>query len=110
MGDSTDEAERCRVITEVAVEQAMEKCGSEEAVREQLARMVGLEDRSLPGCDSILDGSLDESTLESSRQVREWVFCRAWEAVEEDGKTLSTAIAKSWAEVRAAGDELDVEV
>ncbi len=108
--EGDDEEKRCRLITEVAVEQAMEECGSEDAVREQLKRIVGLTDVDEPDCDAVLEEGLTEKTLLSTRQTRQWVMCRAWNLVQEEDKTLSTAVSKAWTEANAAGEEQDIEV
>lgn len=104
------ESDRCRVITEVAVERAMDKCGNEEAVRNQLLRIVGLDTEIDPDCDVALAEGLNEQTLESTRATRQWVMCRAWRLVQDEEKTLSTAVEKAWNEARAAGDEQGIEV
>lgn len=105
-----DENKRCRIITEVAVEQAMEACGTEEAVRDQLQRIVGLDGEPDPDCDAALAEGLNEETLQSIRGIRQWVMCRAWQLVQEQDKTLSAAVAKAWAEANGKGKEHDIEV
>jgi hypothetical protein len=110
MAQDTDEAERCRVVTEVAVERAMEKCGSEEAVREQLVRLVGLDEETDPDCEAALEEGLDGETLTSTRGTRQWVLCRAWQLVRDEEMTLSSATQKAWAEAKAEGDNQGIEV
>lgn len=105
------ETDECRLITEVAIEQAMESCGSEEAVREQLRRIVGLEgEEEDPNCNVALDEGLNEETLQSTKGTRQWVMCRAWELVQDNDMTLSSATSRAWNEAKARGDELGVEV
>lgn len=103
--------DRCRVITEVAVEQAMDKCGSREAVRNQLRRIVGLEDDGMdPDCEATLSEGLDEATLSNTRATRQWVMCEAWRLVDEEDMTISSAVSKAWAEANAAGEDAGIEV
>lgn len=105
------EDERCRVITEVAIEKAMDKCGSEQAVRNQLKRIVGLDDMDddVP-CEAVLESGLDVATLANTRETRQWVMCRAWNLVREEDMTLSAAVSKAWAEARSAGEDEGFEV
>ena len=110
MATEPDEDEKCRLVTEVAVEQAMEKCGTEDAVRNQLRRIIGLGEDMDPDCDMALAGELGEETLQSTRSTRQWVMCKAWEYVNEDEMTLSSAVSKAWAEANARGEELGIEV
>lgn len=118
-GDSTADSQpsdRCQAVTEVAMEQAMQKameeCGSEEAVRRQICRMVGMDDEEEPSrpCDEVLTDGLDSVTLSSMKLTREWVMCRAWQLVRNENKALSSAVSSAWAEARAKGDELGIEV
>lgn len=89
----------------------MDKCGSEEAVRNQLKRIVGLDDDGYdPNCEEALEEGLDEATLRNTRATRQWVMCEAWRLVDEEDMTLSSATAKAWAEARAAGEKVDIEV
>lgn len=107
----TEADERCRVITEVAIEKAMDKCDSEGAVKNQLARIVGLDDEDEhPDCESVLMSGLDVATLANTRETRQWVMCRAWEMVNDEEMTLSSAVSKAWAEARKAGEEEGFEV
>ena len=110
MSQEASEAEKCQVITEAAVQAAMEKCGSEEAVKEQLKRIVGFHDSDGdgepdPNCEMALAEGLNDETLESTRGTRQWVFCRAWQLVKEEEKTLSDAVSQAWAEAKAQADE-----
>lgn len=110
--ESTED-DRCRLITEVAMERAMDKCGSEEAVRRQLQRIVGLDEeepKEDAECEMVLNSGLDVKTLANTRRTREWVMCRAWKLVKEEEFTLSSAVTKAWAEARAKGEELGFEV
>lgn len=103
--------DKCRVITEVAMQKAMNKCGSEEEVKKQLRRIVGLDDgQDEEDCDAVLESGLDTRTLANTRETREWVMCRGWEIVRDDNETLSAAIERAWAEARAAGEERGFEV
>lgn len=109
----SDERDRCSVITEVAIEQAMDKCGSDEAVKDQLRRIVGFgsDDHGLEkDCQATLEEGLDKATLKNTRAIRQWVFCRAWELVRSENMTLSSAASKAWAEANAAGAEMGIEV
>lgn len=106
----SEEDERCQVITEVAIQQAMDKCGSEEAVYNQLRRIVGLDPDDDPDCTEMLSEGTSENTLSSTRATRQWVMCRAWEMVEEDEMSLSAAVSKAWSEAKVAGEEMDIEV
>lgn len=109
--EETDADERCRVITEVAIEKAMDKCDSEAAVKNQLARIVGLDDEDEhPDCSAVMASGLDVATLANTRETRQWVYCEAWRLVEEDEMTLASAVAKAWAEARQVGEEEGFEV
>jgi hypothetical protein len=111
MSDDTDDEDRCRVITEVAIEKAMDKCGSEEAVRRQLMRIVGMDDSALdPDCDAALEEGLTVETLASTRATRQWVLCRSWTLVQEDDETLSGAVSRAWSEAQKAGEDEGFEV
>lgn len=109
MAERSDD-ERCQILTEVAVEQAMEKCGSEEAVRNQLRRIIGLSEDYDPDCEAALEEGLNEETLASTRGTRQWVMCRAWDLVREEDRTLSAAVSQAWAEAQAEGEKQDIEV
>lgn len=104
--------EQCRVITEVAVQKAMDKCGSEQAVRKQLQRIVGLEvdDDWEDNCDQTLNKGLTMGVLKNGRRTREWVMCEAWRLVSEEEMSISAATEKAWAEARAKGEEMGIEV
>lgn len=110
--DFDDEDEKCRVVTQVAVQKAMDACGTEEAVREQLKRFVGLPGTEGvdPDCDASLDRGLDVQTLANNRATRQWVFCRAWEQVAKEDKPLAEAVEVAWAEARQAGEDKNIEV
>jgi hypothetical protein len=110
MAHEPSEEEKCRLVTEVAVEQAMEKCGSEEAVRRQLMRIVGLSEDLDPDCEASLEEGLDEPTLQSTRATRQWVMCRAWNLVQDEDRTLSAGVSQAWAEAKAEGDKQGYEV
>jgi hypothetical protein len=110
MSQETDEDEQCRLITEVALRRAMDECGSAEAVREQVRRVIGLDGDLDPDCETALEEGLDMSTLANTRQTRQWVFCRAWELIDTENIALSNAVEKAWAEARAAGQENNIEV
>lgn len=103
--DPTDD-DACAIATEVALEKAMERCGSEEAVRRQIGEMMGLPvDEPDPDCEAALEEGLDESTLASSRGTRQWVMCRAWQVYKDGDATLRGAIQQAWAEVEEANAE-----
>lgn len=111
MPEQASDDDRCRVITEVAIEKAMEKCGSEEAVHNQLRRLVGIDDDGVdPDCDAALERGLDVETLANTRATRQWVLCRSWELVTDEEKTISGAVQQAWAEAQAAGEEEGFEV
>jgi len=111
MSDSADDEDRCRVITEVAIEKAMDKCGSEEAVRRQLMRIVGMDDSAMdPDCEAALKEGLTVETLANTRATRQWVLCRAWGLVRDEGETLSGAVSRAWSEAQKAGEEEGFEV
>jgi len=104
--------EQCRVITEVAVQKAMNQCGSERAVRKQLQRIVGLEvdDDWDDNCDQTLNKGLTMSVLKNGRRTREWVMCRSWQLVSEEEMSISAATERAWAEARAEGEQKGIEV
>ena len=114
--ESRDEEEvdqECQVITEVAVQQAMNKCGSDEAVYNQLKRMVGLgmaDEYQEPECGMVLEKGLTLDVLTNSRRVREWVVCEAWRLVKDEDLSITEATEKAWAEARAEGEKNGIEV
>lgn len=110
MAQGTDD-DRCRMITEVAIEEAQKRCNSEDAVRAQLERIVGMDGMSAEtDCEAILDTDLGPEILDSTRRTRQWVMCRAWKLVNEDDMALASAVSQSWAEANAAGEEIGIEV
>lgn len=109
--DDEEQDDRCQVITEVAIEKAMDKCGSEQAVRNQLRRIIGMDESDDEAdCEMVLQQGLDVTTLANTRATRQWVMCRAWTLVKDEEMTLSSAVARAWAEAREAGEEEGFEV
>lgn len=105
-----EQDDRCRAVTEIALSKAMEECGSEEAVQEQLGRMIGVDGTDDRDCDAVLGMDIDAEMLNNTPLVREYVFCRAWQLVKSEDRALPDALERSWAEVEAKADELGVEV
>ena len=113
----SEQEQRCEVATEVAIEAAREECTTDAALRRQIGRMLGMasnlnddaepEDRP---CSVVLDVGITESVLDSTRQTREWVFCRAWHLVSEEDETMSTALERAWAEIESKADDMGMEV
>lgn len=111
MAEQADESDKCRIVTEAAIETAMDRCGSEEAVREQLKRLVGISsDEPDPDCEAALAEGLNDETLASTKGTRQWVMCRAWQLVKTDEMNLSSAVGQAWAEAKAEGEDAGVEV
>jgi len=106
-----EDDDRCRVITEVAMEKAMNKCGSEEAVRNQLKRIIGMEngDENI-GVEQTLADGLTVATLANTKKTREWVFSRSRKLVQEEDMTIPSAVSKAWSEARSEGEEEGFEV
>lgn len=107
-------SERCTVATELALEAAREECETEEALRRQLARLIGVGDVESDdhdqSCDVVLTESPDQEFFNSPTRVRQWVFCRAWSHVRDEDKSLSEALEQAWSEIDARAAEAGVEV
>lgn len=109
-GVEEDDAQRCEVITEAAIEHAMKQCGNDEAVLRQLKRISGLNPDEDHDCESILSGPLDREILTSTHETRKWVMCQAWHLVKSEGMTLSSAESQAWKTAHEKGDEIGVDV
>lgn len=110
MSQEPDEDDKCRLVTEVALKRAVDACGSEEQVRNQVQRLVGLDSGVDPDCDASLENGLDMATLANTRATRQWVFCRAWQLVDEEDKAMGEAVERAWREAESAGEENEIEV
>lgn len=106
-GDEQTERDRCRVVTEVALRKAAEKCGGEEAMKEQLRMMLGFtDDEPDPDCGQALAEGINEETVATPRGVNQWVFCFAWQQYKQDeADNLGEALEQAWAEAKARAEE-----
>lgn len=99
------------MVTEVALEKAIEKCDSEEAVKRQVADLMGFAaDETDPDCDTALSTGLDDDTLDSFRGVRQWVMCRAWQLIESGEESFRGAVQRAWDEAEAEADEQGIDL
>lgn len=108
-GDSDGEqSDACRVVTDVAVSKAVDRCGSEGAVKDVIADMFGWgDDEDYPDCDAVLDGGITEDVLESPQGERRYAMCRAWQLVNDEGMQFRSAINQAWTEIREAEEEAE---
>lgn len=114
--ESVSERDKCRLLTEVAMSKAAEKCGSDEAMKEQLRMMLGMtsapDEEPDPNCEAAMKEGLTEETIRTPRGLNQWVFCRAWDLYKkkDDVDTLSEATETAWAEAHATAEEKGVEI
>lgn len=111
----SEQSGRCRAATEAAMDAALEECGSEEAVKEQIGRVLGSpelfeENEVAPECPVVLEEGVTEDVLQNHRRTRQYVFCRAWKLVNSEDESIPAALEQSWAEVHAEADKLGIEV
>jgi hypothetical protein len=109
--DDTQERDKCRLVTEVALEQAAEKCAGDEAMKEQLRMMLGITgEEDDPDCASVRADGVTESVAGDPRRMNEWVFCRAWRLYEtDDAGNLGEALDMAWGEARAKTANIGTE-
>lgn len=108
---SEEERMNCRVVTEVALRKAGEKCG-DDAMKEQLRMMLGFtQDKDDPDCPAVMEDGVTEARVNSASGMNEWVFCRAWQEYQtEDVDNIGEALEKAWAEAEARAEEKGMEV
>lgn len=111
MADSgASEEDQCRLVTDVALQTAVEKCGSEEDVKRQIMDFLGFADNEdEPDCDVVLSGGLDEDDLTTMTDQRRYAMCRAWQLVNDEGEPFRSALNTAWAELREAEDEYGID-
>lgn len=101
-------SDTCRVVTDVAIEKAAEKCGSEEAVKSVVADMFGFTDNEeTPDCEQVLAGGITDYDLSTAERQRRYAMCRAWNLVNEEGESFRQAVNRAWAEVREADGDVE---
>lgn len=111
MAEQANEDDRCRIITETALEKAVEKCDSEEAVKRQVADLMGFaSDEPDPDCEASLSEGLNEETLQDFRGVRQWVMCRAWQLIDSGEESFRGAVQRAWNEAEQAADEEGIDI
>jgi hypothetical protein len=104
--------DKCRAVTEIALQEAARKCGGDEAVKEQLRMMLGFTgEEPDPDCEASLEEGLNEETLKSPRGLNQWVFCRAWQKFRDgEPDNLGDALESSWADARTRAAEMGLEI
>lgn len=93
-GEIDDEAEKCAVATNAAMEVAMDEC-SPQGLMATIGQMVGLDEP--PDPDDV-PTELSKPDCMDIDIVREWVVVRARQ-LAEDGEPLPDAIGMAWDEV-----------
>lgn len=88
-----DEAEKCAVATNAAMEVAMDEC-TPEGLLTNIGRMVGLDEEPDP---ANVPEELSKAACMDIDIVREWVAVRARE-LTDSGEALPDAIAMAWDE------------
>jgi hypothetical protein len=107
--EERDESDMCRVVTDVAVNQAVERCGSEAAVKDVLADMFGFgDDEENPDCDTVLADGIQANEIDSPSKQRQVAMCVAWRYVQEEGMQFRSAVNQAWTDIREKEDELGV--
>lgn len=104
--------DECRVLTEVALRKASEKCAGDDAMKEQLRMMLGyIKGDDDPDCSTVLNREFTEEFANSASKVNQWVFCYAWNEFKNgDSDNLGGALEAAWAEARARAEENGVEI
>lgn len=106
-----NQSDMCRVVTDVAVTKAVEKCGSEEAVKDVLADMFGFgDDEDKPDCNALVGDGVQPDDINTAHQQRRVAMCLAWDYVKQDDMQFRSAVNKAWAKVRELEDEYSLEV
>lgn len=106
MTNDVDEDDVCRTIVDVALDRAADRCGSKEAVREQIGDMFGFRaDEDLPNCEMVLEDGITPDDLQTANTQRRYAMCRAWELIEEEKMGFRSAINMAWAEIRQAEEQ-----
>ena len=100
MGES-DMDEACEVAMQVASEKAMDACGDEDAIRAQIARMVGIREDEEVDKAYIMSLTPGDDTPEAFSN--KWVYCRSLEILDEENVTIHTAVEQAWDEARRMG-------
>lgn len=108
MSEESDEADACRMVTDVAINAAIERCGSDEAVQMQLMDLFGFaDDEPMPDVESVLRDGLPEDQAANPRKQREYALCRSWEMIQSDEDiSLRSAMNRAWMEVREAEGDI----
>lgn len=120
MADETDDGD-CELLVEAAMETATERCGSREAVFNQVNAFFGNAlappgdlDRESPqpeDCDAILEDGIGPDDLQTTATQRRYAMCRAWELIDDEDEemTFRQAINQAWEEVDSAVEEEEDE-
>lgn len=96
----TDE-NTCTVATEIALEMAMEKCGSKSKMMEEVSALLGLDYKDIDACDIVLEDGLTKDECTDLRKVRQWVMCRAFELLElDETNSFSMAMKMAWKDAK----------
>jgi len=111
MAEGDQKRDKCRLVTEVALEQAAAKCTGEEAMKEQLRMMLGITgEEDDPDCMAVRSEGITEEVAGHPRKMNEWVFCRAWGLFDsDDADNLGEALDMAWGEARAATEDMEME-
>lgn len=101
--EPSSETDKCRLVVDVAMETAAEKCGSEEAARRQVMDLFGFtDDDPEPDCEAVLADGVTEDDLADSDDERRYAMCRAWNLVNTEDVSFRRAVNEGWQEVREA--------
>lgn len=92
------DGDRCATALEAALSVAVEECLPDEALDENVARMVGAEPDE--DCEAALEEGLDAETCEDFAGVRQWVSCRAVALVRDEDVGFSEAMETAWDEAK----------
>jgi hypothetical protein len=107
MAQEADDSDECRLVTEIALEKAMDRCEGTEAVKDQIRAMLGLPTGEAfdTDCQALLEAEVEELDMDDRLQLNRWVFCRTFAIYNEaEQASVADSLERAWAE---ANSEID---
>lgn len=94
-----DEKNVCERSIKIAMDIAEEECGSTEELLKHAGKMMGLPSNGVEpdeDCEAALEEGLNRETCQDFEGLRQWVLCKTWRLVEDDGMSFEEAIEEAW--------------